>query len=449
MKYDDDGNPVGTLPEIHAALPDGAEGDYREFDQMCQAMDKLLTQIENGKYASAEALASVQKDLEAIRKQMTEAFGKSGDLESRILSSVRDTTSDMLRHIGGVSRQVEAPLEARWVEVEAGVREQGHHSRAAELMPGRGSTVLYADMRPPAAIQAQRLMDAMGIRAAAVDTSGGGYQATGAGVTALAPWVYFAQGNPFSEFSYIVYPANPAFTIPRLPRPTKFTENRAATAGADNLVGGSVGTQVIDIAADTERAIMFEKKMSYPLVLADDLMMLQEMVGVNVMMVGGGQWGEKVASVLKAKALGQEVKTGLAAKLPTVDNFPAVMARMLKSVRSFYRMGAAWMLNESVEELWNSQWSKAGASINPEMGRGTLLGFPVRINSHLDSGAAANDVSAYFGNYRLAIVEAIFREFEVRYYLETAPGDMTVYSCFRAQVGIANSEAVSRLVTKA
>ena len=179
-------------------------------------------------------------------------------------------------------------------------------------------------------------------------------------------------------------------------------------------------------------------------------MMLRDMVTQNMLTTFGATWGSDVAATVKAGSdLGaNQVKTGVAAKLPAVADFPAKIADMLAKVKSFYRMGARWVLNEQVEAVWNSQWSASGG-IDPESARGTLLGFPKVINSHLDTGAAANNISAYFGNWRMVLVEAIFRDVELRYYDQTAPGDMTIYGCLRGKSAIMNKEAFSYLKTAA
>ena len=292
--------------------------------------------------------------------------------------------------------------------------------------------MLYADVRPPqrggqvqAALPNQSFANDVGI---------------GSGVTPIQPWIYLQEMDPFQEYANMVYPTNPSFTLPSLPKPTPSVKNRATALTP-------VPVTVTD--GGPHRADFWEKVVNYPQILEDDVVMTRELVTQNLYLMLSNDWGQDVvATMVGGIANMNRVPTGVAAKLPAVAGFPAKIAEMLKAVKSFYRMGAVWMLNESVEAVWNSQWSAAGG-IDPESARGTLLGFPKRLNSHLAEGDTAADVSAFFGNYRMCLVEAIFREIEIRYYLETSPGDLTFYACFRGKSALQNTEGVSFLQTAA
>ena len=437
---------IGDPPDIKAAVgaADDGKDDYKEFAKAAKAMDDLLTEIESGKYAKSADLEAISVDIAAIKADMTDGFEKhQEDIASRIAEAVasgktevtaelRNTIADMLKGHGNATDQTQA-TEQKWTEVKANTQEEG---RPASRFPVKGvdTYVLYADVRPP-----QR----GGQVQAAFPGSFANNVGIGSGVTPIEPWIFLQEQDPFQEFANMIYPTNPAFTLPSLPKPTAATKNRAADPVPVEKAG-------INPNGGAQHADFWEKIMSYPIILEDDVAMIRTMVQANMYMMLAATWGEEVAATMKGGIAGMHgTNTGAAAALPSAKDFPAIAASMLKSVKSFYRMGAAWMMNEAVEALWNSQWSTAGAGVDPEAARGTLLGFPKRLNSHLDDGGNANDVSAYVGNYRMGLVEAILREIETRYYLESTPGDLTIYSCMRGKSALQNVDGIGYLITKA
>lgn len=450
MNKDDTGVALDLPPDISAGVDDADEGkeDYKDFNKAVEAMDKLLTSIEAGKYAKTSDLEAISADLASIKASMQEAYDKNqGDIDERIAAAVvkgndelkaslRDTIADMLKGRGNAQDQVQS-TELEWIEVKANAAEPGRYPRGGFPVKGVDTMVLYADVRPP-----QR---GGTIKAALPAESFSNNVGHGSGVTPIAPWIFMQEQDPFMEFANMIYPTNPAFTLPSLPKPSAAVKNRATP-----LIPNAGAAQVAVAEGGPHRADFWEKVIAYPQILEDDVTMVREMVTQNLYLMLANTWGADVVGTMKAgKADMNKVATGAAAALPSVANFPAMAARMVKGVKSFYRMGSAWMMNEAVEALWNSQWSAAGAGVDPEAARGTLLGFPKRLNSHLDEGGTAADISAYFGNFRMALVEAIFKDIETRYYLETSPGDLTFYSCLRGKSALQNVEGISYLNTSA
>lgn len=437
---------TGVPPDISAAVDDADKDkeDYPEFNKAVEAMDKLLSEIESGKYAKAADLEAISTDLAAIKSGMQEAYDKhQADIDERIAAavskgnedlkaSVRDTVADLLKGRGNAQDQAQAQKPGLdWQVVKANEREQGHYPKGGFPVKGVDTVVLYADVRPP-----QRGGQVQAAWPGSFDSTSG--TGIGSGVTPIAPWIFLQEMDPFQAYANVIYPAYPSFTLPSLPKSLTVNKNRAQNPTTPDAVTINPGTHSADF---------WEKVMTYPQILEDDVEMIRQMVSQNIYLALAFAWGADVAGTMKAgKASMQKVPTGVAAALPTTANFPARIAQMLKAVKSFYRMGAVWMMNEAVEAVWNAQWSAAGG-IDPESARGTLLGFPKVLNSHLDDGGTAADISAYFGNFRMALTEAIYKEIEMRYYVETTPGDLTFYACMRAKSALQNTEGVSYLST--
>jgi len=436
------------LPVVQAGddnLPAGSEEDFKAFAQASKAMDALLKELQDGKYATAADLSQVSADLASIRAGMQDGYKKQEDaINERVaeaisagnkeqLEQVRTMVGDMLK--GQPAAQATADQPPGWEKVQANTRQEGRHPGpgSASFAGGRDTVVLWADIRRPQVQAAEQ----PAVQSAALTIA----PVTGIdGVTPMAPWIYIQEGDPFMDVAMMVYPTNPTFTLPSLAKPSAPVKNRSKARTAE----------AVDAAGASVPADFWEKVMSYPAIREDDVIMLRDLATQNMLQMFGTTWGADVVATLKAGATtaSQTVKTGEATALPDATKFPATIASVLAAVKSFYRMGASWQLNEQVEALWNSQWGASGG-IDPETARGTLLGFPKRINSHLDDGSAANNISAYFGNCRMVLVEALFRDVEIRYYDQTTPGDMTLYGCLRGKSAVMNKEAFSFLNTAA
>ena len=418
-----------------------AEND--DFNKAVKAQEEVLKDISEGKYATKEDLAKIEQDLASINDEIKKAYQTSESSvnervaqeiaasatknKDEVLASVREVVGDLLKGQGTTQKEVTADTyTGKWLEVEAGTRED--RARNPQIgAAGRESTVIYSDIRSPL----------HSIEAADIASP-----TQGAGVQAFQPYVQLQQGDPFMEFAEIVYPTVPNFTVPSVRGSLTVTKNRAGIAA--NAADASDISTTGNNSADK-----WEVRSDFPNTTEDDMPMYRDAVRTRHMMELGATWGADVVATLKAATGFRNVNTGAARALPTVANAPAILSQMLQGLNSVYRMGAVWMLQENVEALVNQQWSNAGAAINPMTGFRMLLGYPVRVNSHLDGGATASDVSAWIGNWRVCLTEAMYRNIETRYYEETAPGDVTVYSIMRAKSVATDTNGAVKLVTAA
>ena len=78
-----------------------------------------------------------------------------------------------------------------------------------------------------------------------------------------------------------------------------------------------------------------------------------------------------------------------------------------------------------------------------------ILGYPWRVNSHTQAGAAANNVSAYFGDLFSGLTIARRMEFQLEEFMETRPGFITHYGEGRAGYVTQDLNGVSYLQTRA
>ena len=429
------------FPEVSADedVSQVVEEDHKEFEQANKDLDKILADVAAGKLAYQ---ADVEAQITEVKTKVNEAYkkyqssidervaqsiaAKAKDSKDEVLAEVRQTVGDLIQGQG--PREVSAfQAYSGWQKIEASADEpEGHITQLRP--PGRESVVLYADIR-----DSSRMIEAADIAS----------PAQGAGTTQISPYVQLEQGDPFMEFATIINPTNPHFTVPYVGGTLTPVKNRTAALPATAADISGTGA----VSADK-----WELRVDYPNTSEDDLIGFRDAVAMRHIMAYGLTWGAEVVAGLKGYTgfgAAQTVETEVANSLMTAENTPAKLAEMMGALKSVYRMGAVWMLQESVEARINEQWSNAGAAISPLTGRTMILGHQVRINSHLDDGGTDNDVSAWFGSWGLAVTEAMYREVEIRYFNETSPGDITVYSIFRAALAPTDGRAAVKLVTSA
>lgn len=420
------------VPEVKAGDADKeVRGNHEEFDKANKELEAALKDLSAGKYATSEDL---QKELKEIKAGIDSAFGKHQDSildtivekitagtdknKEEVMASVREELATALKG-RGKKETVDASMRSGWIRLEAGQQEDLSDGRKPQLrnLNARFEHVLYSDIRHPI----------HSIEAAAIAAP-----AQGSGVTAFAPYVQMVQMDAFMEYATVVYPTNPNFTMPYVGGTIAVAKNAATP------IDGAAG----DISdTNPTPADRFEARTWHPNTTEDDLMGWRDAVTRRHMMAVGGQWGAEVAGVMKAGTARQVTSTAASLAAETDENIIVNLSRMLELLKAVYRPGAVWMMHEALESKITRQWSDSGFGFDPVTGLRMVHGYPIRVNSHLENGAAASNVVGYIGNYAIGLAEALYRDLETRFFEQTQPGWIDAYTLLRAAAKVLDTNA--------
>ena len=148
----------------------------------------------------------------------------------------------------------------------------------------------------------------------------------------------------------------------------------------------------------------------------------------------------------------QQVKTGVAATLPTAVNILGKVGEMIESVSAAQRgMNPGWIISTGFEQSIVAAKSSANGEFAFDQAGGVRMirGFPVHISDHLDPGDTAGDLSALFGGFDAAICGGINNGVDVESNPWTAPGALTTFAAYRLGYELKEGAAVVGLVTGA
>ena len=151
-------------------------------------------------------------------------------------------------------------------------------------------------------------------------------------------------------------------------------------------------------------------------------------------------------AVLKAATL-PEVKTGLAAALPTSANVIGKLADMVAALSGAYLPGAKFYMSRSAMAVVQSS-NNTGLNFDASRGIMTIFGYEVVVIDYLPSGGTANDEAVYFGRMDMALAFVSRRNLEVSRFMETVPGFVTYHGDLRSKSAIWDTAALVSLTTK-
>ena len=433
-----------VFPEIKANEGPGedAKGNADEFKIANDELEKLISRLENGEFATKEDFEKVSEEMIGIKAAVNDAYrkyqgsideivaqhiaAKAGDHKGEILAEVRETIGEMLQGQGSTHVPTADDIP-EWVHVNS--RADDHEKDRVVVSGDRAispSTVLYASTAPPSSDW---------LKAADIVSP-----AQGSGTSVIPPYVQLVQADVFMADSMKYFPTDPHFIVPFVGGSPTVTKNRSAALTA----------KAADISnTDPNTLDKYESLDVYPNTTERDIPTIRNAVTERLRMAIAGLWAQDTAAVLKAATGTGRVATGAAAALPTPANVLGRMAALMGQVDAVYRMGAKFYMNEAVESLILGLASAQGAAFDITTGLPILWGYPRVVNSHLDNGGTAADVSAWFMSARLALTQAVQMDWQTRYYDQTSPGDLTFYSIMRGKSVATDPKAAARLVTAA
>ena len=152
-----------------------------------------------------------------------------------------------------------------------------------------------------------------------------------------------------------------------------------------------------------------------------------------------------------AKSSGRQVKTGVAADLPTKANMVEKMYELVDHVNHAYHIeGMTAIIASGYARGRLGAASDGGPYFDPSTRMSMFDAYPIRVTSTgLGRGNKAADLSAIFANWRQALTLFERETLDIAAYEESEPGYITYYAQGRFVPIIANPAAISGLFTAA
>ena len=184
----------------------------------------------------------------------------------------------------------------------------------------------------------------------------------------------------------------------------------------------------------------------------DDLPGLREMVTSLILQQHSVKQAEETAAVIKASVSGSgfaSVATGVADGLPSSDDVIGKLADLMSAVSTAYRTAGNFHVSPAVYSalVIAGRSATSGFAFDAASAQGTLFGYPVVINSYLQDGSTADDVSAIFGDLSKGVAMCERRALSIDEFPQAQPGYITYYSDARWTPAVWDVSAVAGLET--
>ena len=259
-------------------------------------------------------------------------------------------------------------------------------------------------------------------------------------------WTPRTGGNPFRPYVTVQQIMGDTFIIVRL----------------NELVFRERGTRKVALPDDGESAETqipvknYELQTALTLASDEDVPQYAPTIELAVIRADSKLKGGIIFAVIKASGTGNGgfglVKTGVANKLPPKDQIINVASAMIEQIGTDYRDMAVFQCSRGFEAVLQQAAQSANAAnyaFNPALGVRMLHGYPLIVNDRFDTGNAANDVSASFGDLEAGITMGERVDLQITSNPFTEPGSITYHARSRCEAAVNDTGAVVVLQTKA
>ena len=269
----------------------------------------------------------------------------------------------------------------------------------------------------------------------------------GAAEGQITPWSALVEMDPFMQYAYQRQVNTGTDKVPMIAGIPFSTEATHPGNTARASSGGAISSS--DVVLDLANSEMWATNAAL-----NDVMDLRETIQYETYQQWGFYTGAACITTMKTHitAGNNEIKTGVAANLPTVANVYGKIVDVFSELTTRYRMMARWYLSRALEgRLLQSTTGTGGEyTFDPVLGVRTIEGYPTTVTDHLEDGTTADDLSCLFGNLRYALIHASGNTLLIgEEYRQTRPGAITFYSEGRFKAAIYHTDAIAGMTTGA
>ena len=402
-------------------------------EQLKEMLD--ATVAEKADKADLEGVVK-SEDLEAAKAATAEEIAASKAAHDAELEAVKSAAAEAVE---AAKTEIREEMEAKFAEAPAlTVKKDTNVLEFVEKTLQSGEVVKQAEVD-------------LFRKASPAGSISGSNDVTGSLEDGMSTWHTLTQFNPFRGDITVMQANNAAIVIPQLSGIT-FAEETPVDSGRANSGAMSERRVVITNWAS-------QSQFSKPAL--EDVQGVREAISSMILQQYSVAQATDIAKVLKAGVSGDNtpVNTGdseirrveydISASTNDIEDATAIigaMTNLVAGVGVAYRTNGKFHVSPAVYATL-TQSNNTTLNFDPTTGLFRLFGYPVVINSYLDDGGTAADVSCYFGDFRRGAILAERRALEVNEYPQTAPGLMTYYSNGRFKPSVWDGSALVAMVT--